>query len=90
MKRLAILSLAIALASSTAAASFAQGGPAGGGLRQACGADMAKLCPNAAPGDARRQCMRDHRDQLSDACKSAIAAAMAARQAGQTSSAPHN
>jgi len=89
MKRLVILGLAVALASSTAAASFAQGGPAGGALRQACGADMAKLCPNAAPGDARRQCMRDHKDQLSSACKSAIAATMAAR-AGQAASAAHN
>ena len=73
MKRFAILGLAVALASSTAGASFAQGGP------------------DAAPGDARRQCMMAHKDQLSDACKSAIAAAMAARRAaGQTSSAPHN
>jgi len=48
---------------------------------------MAKLCPDAAPGDARRQCMMAHMNQVSDACKSAIAAR---RAAGQTSSAPHN
>jgi hypothetical protein len=90
MKRLAILSVAIAIASSAAAVSFAQDAPAGGGLRQACGADMAKLCPNAQTRDDRRQCMRAHQDQLSDACKSAIAAMMAHRQAGQGSGAPHN
>jgi hypothetical protein len=87
MKRFAILGLAVALASSTAGASFAQGGPGGGAIRAACGADMAKLCPDAAPGDARRQCMMAHMNQVSDACKSAIAAR---RAAGQTSSAPHN
>ena len=75
-----------------ASASFAQGAP-GGGVRAACGADMAKLCPDAAPGDARRQCMKSHMDQLSDACKSAIATAMARRAAGAagaTPAAPHN
>jgi hypothetical protein len=87
MKRLTTLGLAIALAASLAGPSFAQGGP-GAGLRQACGADMAKLCPDAQPGPGRRQCMMAHKDQLSDACKSAIAAAMAARQSGQTP--PHN
>jgi len=89
MKRLNTLGLAIVLAGSLAGASFAQGGP-GGGLREACGADMAKLCPDAQPGPGRKQCMMAHKDQLSDACKSAIAAAMAARQAGQTPAAPHN
>jgi len=89
MKRLTTLGLAIVLAGSLAGASFAQGGP-GGGLREACGADMAKLCPDAQPGPGRKQCMMAHKDQLSDACKSAIAAAMAARQAGQTPAAPHN
>jgi hypothetical protein len=89
MKRFTILGLALVLASSAASASFAQGAP-GGALRAACGADMAKLCPDAAPGDARRQCMMAHNAQLSDACKSAIAAAMARRAAGATSAAPHN
>ena len=58
-------------------------------MRQACGADMAKLCPDAQPGPGRRQCMMAHKDQLSDACKSAIAAAaMAARQCGRGSPPP--
>jgi hypothetical protein len=88
MKRLTTLGLAIALAGALAGPSLAQGGP-GGGMRQACGADMAKLCPDAQPGPGRRQCMMAHKDQLSDTCKSAIAAAMAARQSGQTPP-PHN
>ncbi len=89
MKRLTLLGLAIVLAGSTAGASFAQ--PAGGGPRVACAADMAKLCPNAQTRDDRRQCMMGHRDQISDACKSAIAAAMAARSAaGASSATPHN
>ncbi|HZC15253.1 MAG TPA: hypothetical protein VE309_00680 [Caulobacteraceae bacterium] len=82
MKRIAILSVAMVIASSAAGASLAQGVPAGGGVRQACGADMAKLCPGAQPGPGRRQCMIAHKDQLSDACKSAIAAMVARRRAG--------
>jgi hypothetical protein len=89
MKKLTILGLAVVLAGSAAGASFAQG--PGGAMRAACGADMAKLCPNAQTRDDRRQCMMSKRDQLSDACKSAIAAAMAARNAaGASSAAPHN
>ncbi|HEY5007711.1 MAG TPA: hypothetical protein VII42_06885 [Caulobacteraceae bacterium] len=88
MKKLTILVLAVVLAGSAAGASFAQGP---GAMRAACGADMAKLCPNAQTRDDRRQCMMSKRDQLSDACKSAIAAAMAARNAaGPSSAAPHN
>jgi hypothetical protein len=89
MNRLTIIALAIAIASSAAGAGLAQGGP-GGGLREACAADMAKLCPDAQPGPGRRQCMMAHKDQLSEACKTAIASAMAARQAGQSPAAPHN
>lgn len=90
MKRLTTLSLVIVIASSLAGASLAQGAPAAGGMRQACGPDIAKLCPNAQPGADRRQCMTAHKDQLSDACKTAIAAMMARRQAGQTPVAPGN
>jgi hypothetical protein len=88
MKHLVFLAIA-AFALSAAAASFAQ--PASN-VRAACAADLAKLCPNAQPGDGSiRQCMRDHQSDLSTACKQAIAAAMAARAAaGATSGAPHN
>jgi hypothetical protein len=83
MKRLAALSLAAMLAGSAAAA-LAQDAPAGGGrIRQACAADMAKICPDAQPGPGRRQCVMEHREQFSDACKAAIAEVMARRRANQ-------
>ncbi len=85
MKRLAVFSIAVVLASSAAAASFAQEG--GGGMRQACGAEMAKLCPDVQPGPARRQCIAAHRDQFSDTCKSAMAAARARREAAKAAAA---
>jgi len=45
-----------------------------GGGRGACRADIQKLCPDAKRGDGSiRECMRDHQDDLSDACKQAIA-----------------
>jgi hypothetical protein len=89
MNRFTILGLAIVLTGSAAGASFAQ--PAAGGPRVACAADLAKLCPNAQTRDDRRQCMMAHKDQISDGCKSAIATAMAARNAaGASSAAPHN
>jgi|HubBroStandDraft_5_1064220.scaffolds.fasta_scaffold26775_2 multidrug efflux system membrane fusion protein len=40
-------------------------------LAKACGADLAKYCPNMEGSD-RFQCMRDHRDDFSAECKSAM------------------
>jgi multidrug efflux system membrane fusion protein len=40
-------------------------------LNQACGADFKKYCPDAQGAD-RFQCMRDHRDDFSDTCKTAL------------------
>jgi hypothetical protein len=84
-------SLGIVVAAVVAAApSFAQPPAGGGGVRAACAADISKLCPDAQPGNGSiRQCFATHRDQLSDGCKAALAAAMAARQAAG-SSASHN
>jgi len=39
---------------------------------QACQADSANLCPDAAPGRARIQCLRDHLETLSEACRTAL------------------
>ena len=50
-----------------------QGNPAMAAVRQACAADMQKLCPDKT-GPDRRQCMMDHSADLSDGCKSAMAA----------------
>ena len=48
----------------------AQGGP----LRGACKADIQSLCGSVQPGGGRiRDCMREHRAQLSATCKVAIA-----------------
>ena len=49
-----------------------QGNPAMAAVRQACAADMQKLCPDKT-GPDRRQCMMDHSADLSDGCKSAMA-----------------
>lgn len=50
-----------------------RGNPAMTAVRQACSADLQKLCPDLK-GPERRQCMQDHAADLSDGCKSAIAA----------------
>ncbi len=57
-----------------------QGNPAMAKVREACSADMQKLCPDKT-GPDRRQCMQDNKDKLSDGCKSAIGAMMSAMQA---------
>jgi len=90
MKRIAGLAV-IVVAALAAQPGFAQPAGAGAGsLRAACAADVTKLCPDAQPGNGSiRQCFASHRDQLSDGCKAALAAAMARRQAGAQSGAPH-
>jgi hypothetical protein len=82
----------IALAASllivgSASAQPADGGGGGGGgggrgaMRRACADDIAKLCPGVQPGGGRiGQCMREHRDALSDTCKSAMMNARAERR----------
>ena len=81
MKLFLIACAAIAIAAGTAGASAAQGQPQGhpmaGGPRGACKVDLEKLCAGVQPGGGRiRECMKAHRDQLSDACKTAIASRM--------------
>lgn len=49
-----------------------QGNPAMAKVREACSADMQKLCPDKT-GPDRRQCMMANQDKLSDGCKSAMA-----------------
>jgi hypothetical protein len=56
----------------------AQGGP----MRGACKADIQSLCGSVQPGGGRiRDCMREHRAQLSATCKVAIADRMLERGA---------
>jgi hypothetical protein len=47
----------------------------GAKLRAACQADIDKLCPGLDPGRATFRCVREHQDDLSDTCKTALAAA---------------
>jgi hypothetical protein len=57
---------------------FAQGGP----MQGACRADIQSLCGSVQPGGGRlRDCMRQHRTELSAACKVAIADRMLERSA---------
>ncbi len=60
------------------AAALAQGGP----VRAACQGDIQTLCGSLQPGGGRiRDCMREHRAELSAACKVAIADRMLERKA---------
>jgi hypothetical protein len=62
-------------------------------LRGACGEDMKALCGSVQPGGGRlRDCMREHRAQLSNACKVAIADRMLERGTSKaaSSSAPEH
>jgi hypothetical protein len=61
------------------ALAHAQGGP----MQGACKPDIQSLCGSVQPGGGRiRDCMREHRAQLSATCKVAIADRMLER-AGQ-------
>lgn len=74
MKRSTLVAAAtLMLLAAGAAAAQGQDNPAMASLRQACAADAQKLCPDKT-GPDRRQCMMDHTADLSDGCKSAIAA----------------
>jgi hypothetical protein len=76
---------AIAALVTLVAAGVATAQPQGGGqAREACQADIQKLCPDAkpGPGGTMRQCIRDHFNALSAPCQSAIRARMQQRQGG--------
>ncbi|MDQ0503811.1 cysteine rich repeat-containing protein [Xanthobacter agilis] len=50
-------------------------------LQKACGADVKTLCAGVQPGGGRiKQCLMEKSEQISPACKSAMAAAAQARQ----------
>jgi hypothetical protein len=78
--RLAI-ALVAGLAAAGATASAQQQNPQAP-LRQACAADFKSLCSGVQPGGGRiKACLREHADQLSPSCKSALVDAAASRQA---------
>jgi hypothetical protein len=86
---------AAALAAAMALAAVAQAQPAGGGaggggggragMREACQADMQKLCPDAkpGPGGGMRECIKSNFDKLSTPCQDAINKMRAEHQGGQ-------
>ena len=52
-----------------------------GSVRAACMNDIKTLCGDVQPGGGKiRGCIREHRAQLSDGCKGALAERMARRQ----------
>jgi|KBSMisStaDraftv2_1062788.scaffolds.fasta_scaffold2387603_2 hypothetical protein len=74
--RSAVLALAMAGAMSAGAA-FAGDRQ----LPEACKADVSSLCPGMTPGDGKiRKCMKEHRDKVSEGCRSAIKQAKAGHE----------
>jgi hypothetical protein len=64
---------------------FAEPGP----MQGACMSDIKSLCGSIQPGGGRiRECMREHRAQLSNNCKLAIADRVLERRSNQYAAAP--
>jgi hypothetical protein len=77
--RILAVTIAIALPGLAMAESGPHPGPRPGPLA-ACQSDVKALCGSVQPGGGRiRDCMREHRAQLSTACKLAIAERMLER-----------
>ncbi|HVE04105.1 MAG TPA: MdtA/MuxA family multidrug efflux RND transporter periplasmic adaptor subunit [Rhizomicrobium sp.] len=51
-------------------------------LKQYCAADMKKYCPNAEPGADTFMCIRQNRDNFSDACQAALKTMRGGRRGG--------
>lgn len=85
--------LALTFAAGVALAQPPAGGGGGGrgaALRQACGADIEKFCPNLQPGPDMRACVRKNYAALSDGCRSFLDQMRSQRQqqGGQGGAAP--
>jgi hypothetical protein len=81
MRSIAGLLIVAAFAVPALAADSAAPSGRGAAVRAACKADIETLCKGVEAGGGKiRRCLRDNRDKLSEGCKSAIAAARAARQ----------
>ena len=81
-----VLALPVLLAAGVAAAQGMSSPPPGAAqARKACAADIQRLCPDAkpGPGGGLRMCLRDHQNDLSAECRSALATMRQQRQHGQ-------
>jgi len=55
------------------APAFAADAPAGTSIREVCAADYVKFCAGQQPGsEASRACMRQHRNEVSEPCRTAM------------------
>lgn len=73
MKLRILAGAALAMAVSAAGTADAQPGGKLAGVREACRADVMQLCGDVEPGGGRlMQCLRQHLDRVSNACKSAL------------------
>jgi hypothetical protein len=59
-----VSSLCAAAVLTVASGAYAQDKP--------CMADAARLCPNVEPGEGQMACLKDHKDDLSPACKKKV------------------
>ena len=74
-KLLAAMTLAAVFSGSGVAMAAELGQGASGPARGACKSDVLALCKDVKPGGGRiAACLKAHKDQVSDACKSAIKA----------------
>ena len=53
-------------------------------VRETCAADIAKFCSDARDPQSRKQCMIEHRSDLSEGCKAAYQAAHSATEKGDS------
>ncbi len=72
-----------------ASSAWAQDNAALAVLRAGCTDDTQKFCANVAPGGGRiLQCLKDHRDSLSDKCRQAAQQAIYMSNGGAAPAAP--
>ena len=77
------LAAGLALASTLILADAAAARGAMAGVRAACQSDLQTLCAGVQPGGGRiKACLKDHKDQVSAGCKSALAQMTADKKAG--------
>ena len=72
---LGMVALATGLFTLPALAQTTQPSTGKGALRDACSAEVQKLCANAPRGKGQlRSCLQEHPAELSDGCKAAVSA----------------